>query len=91
MAARNQCYASCPPTTVTIQPPPFVLTIPGPALYCPSEPLGIQQENPCARGGAMGGGASSFLYEGPFYHELESGLGYCTSLASLYRSRYPLL
>nr|ACJ66731.1 beta-keratin [Gekko gecko] len=47
----NQCYASCPASTVTIQPPPFVLTIPGPALYCPNQPLAIEQYNPCAHGG----------------------------------------
>uniref|UniRef100_A0A803TT62 Uncharacterized protein n=1 Tax=Anolis carolinensis TaxID=28377 RepID=A0A803TT62_ANOCA len=35
----NQCYSCCPASTVTIQPPPFVLTIPGPALYCPDQPL----------------------------------------------------
>ncbi|CAI5798444.1 Keratin-associated 12-2 [Podarcis lilfordi] len=45
---RNECYASCPASTVTIQPPPFVLTIPGPALYCPDQPLCIEQCNPCA-------------------------------------------
>ncbi|KAK9391016.1 putative protein li-ac-35 [Crotalus adamanteus] len=44
----NECYAQCPASTVTIQPPPFVLTIPGPALYCPDQPLGIEQHNPCA-------------------------------------------
>uniref|UniRef100_A0A8C5WPT7 Uncharacterized protein n=1 Tax=Laticauda laticaudata TaxID=8630 RepID=A0A8C5WPT7_LATLA len=35
-------------STVTIQPPPFVLNIPGPALYCPDQPLCIEQYNPCA-------------------------------------------
>ncbi|KAG8146930.1 hypothetical protein E2320_014013 [Naja naja] len=44
----DECYAQCPASTVTIQPPPFVLTIPGPALYCPDQPLGIEQHNPCA-------------------------------------------
>uniref|UniRef100_A0A8D0AZB2 Keratin n=1 Tax=Salvator merianae TaxID=96440 RepID=A0A8D0AZB2_SALMN len=43
----EQCYSQCPPTTVTIQPPPFVLNIPGPALHCPDQPLCIEQCNPC--------------------------------------------
>ncbi|XP_048364311.1 scale keratin-like [Sphaerodactylus townsendi] len=54
----NQCFASCPASTVTIQPPPFVLTIPGPALYCPNQPMAIEQHNPCAGSGyGMGGPA----------------------------------
>ncbi|XP_003226399.2 uncharacterized protein li-ac-35 [Anolis carolinensis] len=53
----NQCYASCPASTVTIQPPPFVLNIPGPALYCPDQPFRIEQFNPCAGRGVRGGNA----------------------------------
>nr|XP_034955122.1 scale keratin-like [Zootoca vivipara] len=60
----NQCYAQCPASTVTIQPPPFVLTIPGPAIYCPDQPLKVEQYNPCARGGY--GGGSSALYASDF-------------------------
>uniref|UniRef100_A0A8D0H3H7 Uncharacterized protein n=1 Tax=Sphenodon punctatus TaxID=8508 RepID=A0A8D0H3H7_SPHPU len=58
-----QCYACCPPSTVTIRPPPFVLNIPGPALYCPSQPFGIEQHNPCAT--RYGGGAlvDAFTYD----------------------------
>ncbi|KAK9391017.1 glycine-rich cell wall structural protein-like [Crotalus adamanteus] len=55
----SECYASCPASTVTIQPPPFVLNIPGPALYCPDQVFGIEQHNPCAGFGGMvarGGG-----------------------------------
>ncbi|XP_053224895.1 scale keratin-like [Podarcis raffonei] len=63
----NQCYAQCPASTVTIQPPPFVLNIPGPALYCPDQPLAIEQYNPCARGGYGGGyGGASALYANDF-------------------------
>uniref|UniRef100_A0A8D0AXU6 Uncharacterized protein n=1 Tax=Salvator merianae TaxID=96440 RepID=A0A8D0AXU6_SALMN len=58
----NECYAQCPPSTVTIQPPPFVLTIPGPALYCPDQPFGIEQYNPCARG--YGGGSPALYSSG---------------------------
>ncbi|XP_033030720.1 scale keratin-like [Lacerta agilis] len=80
----NQCFASCPASTVTIQPPPFVLTIPGPALYyCPDQPFGIEQYNPCARmvpyhEGGRRGGYSSF-YSGP-----ASGL----SSSSIYSKRF---
>ncbi|KAJ6652176.1 hypothetical protein lerEdw1_013137 [Lerista edwardsae] len=45
---QNQCAFNCPPSTVTIQPPPFVISIPGPSLYCPDQPLCIEQFNPCA-------------------------------------------
>uniref|UniRef100_A0A670JZ13 Keratin n=1 Tax=Podarcis muralis TaxID=64176 RepID=A0A670JZ13_PODMU len=48
-ACVDPCYAQCPPSTVTIRPPPFVLTIPGPALCCPDQPFCIEQHNPCAR------------------------------------------
>ncbi|KAG8146931.1 hypothetical protein E2320_014011 [Naja naja] len=44
---RMPCYSSCPPVTVTVQPPPFTLSIPGPSLYCPDQPLCIDQCNPC--------------------------------------------
>uniref|UniRef100_A0A8D2J9S2 Uncharacterized protein n=1 Tax=Varanus komodoensis TaxID=61221 RepID=A0A8D2J9S2_VARKO len=50
----NPCFASCPAATVTIQPPPFILTIPGPALYCPDQPFAIEQCNPCANNYAVG-------------------------------------
>ncbi|KAJ6651693.1 hypothetical protein lerEdw1_020710 [Lerista edwardsae] len=56
MSYYNNCYAQCPASTVTIQPPPFVLTIPGPEFYCPSQAFGIEQYNPCAYyGGGLGG------------------------------------
>uniref|UniRef100_A0ACB8G6L4 Uncharacterized protein n=1 Tax=Sphaerodactylus townsendi TaxID=933632 RepID=A0ACB8G6L4_9SAUR len=44
---QNWCHASCPLVTMTIQPPPFVLTIPGPSMYCPNQSLWIEQCNPC--------------------------------------------
>ncbi|KAK9391012.1 KRTAP12-2: Keratin-associated protein 12-2 [Crotalus adamanteus] len=48
MASRwDLCSFNCPPTTVTIQPPPFCLSIPGPSLHCPDQPLCIEQCNPC--------------------------------------------
>lgn len=92
MAARNECYASCPAATVTIQPPPFTLNIPGPAIYCPNQELRIEQHNPCAGGG---GGSSrlvpAFFIEEDFaYPALESGYGYGSSLAALYLNRMAL-
>uniref|UniRef100_A0A8D0H261 Uncharacterized protein n=1 Tax=Sphenodon punctatus TaxID=8508 RepID=A0A8D0H261_SPHPU len=60
------CYAQCPPSTVTIQPPPFVLTIPGPALYCPNQPFGIEQHNPCAGITPRGGGMEAIAYNDDF-------------------------
>ncbi|KAL7978043.1 hypothetical protein Chor_005030 [Crotalus horridus] len=48
MASRwDLCSFTCPPTSVTIQPPPFTVTVPGPALFCPDQPLCIDQFNPC--------------------------------------------
>ncbi|KAJ6652188.1 hypothetical protein lerEdw1_013119 [Lerista edwardsae] len=54
----NPCSANCPPVTVTIQPPPFVLSIPGPSIYCPDQPVCIEQSNPCVpriEGGSRAG------------------------------------
>ncbi|CAI5798443.1 glycine-rich cell wall structural keratin-like [Podarcis lilfordi] len=51
----NNCAFQCPPSTVTIQPPPFVVTIPGPEMYCPNQVFGIEQYNPCAGYGMLGG------------------------------------
>uniref|UniRef100_A0A8D0L8L3 Uncharacterized protein n=1 Tax=Sphenodon punctatus TaxID=8508 RepID=A0A8D0L8L3_SPHPU len=62
---KQECYASCPASTVTIQPPPFVLTIPGPSLCCPDKPFGIEQHNPCAvSGGHSGGGNHEAISHG---------------------------
>uniref|UniRef100_A0A8D0GY91 Uncharacterized protein n=1 Tax=Sphenodon punctatus TaxID=8508 RepID=A0A8D0GY91_SPHPU len=72
----NLCQATCPPSTVTIQPPPFVLTIPGPALYCTDQPLCIDQYNPCAYG--YGG-----LTDGR-YTALSSGRAFGSSVISPY-------
>lgn len=87
----NQCYASCPPSTVTIQPPPFVLTIPGPALYCPDQPLGIEQYNPCANAVPLGGSRALYGSGGggsnlsSFYTQaLPSSSNYCYSSYRLY-------
>ncbi|CAI5798448.1 beta-keratin-related keratin-like [Podarcis lilfordi] len=61
-AGHNECYAQCPASTVTIQPPPFILNIPGPALYCPDQPLAIEQSNPCVGAGGGYGGGNHSLY-----------------------------
>ncbi|KAL8184671.1 UNVERIFIED_CONTAM: hypothetical protein K2H54_024521 [Gekko kuhli] len=45
----DACSPQCPTSTVTIQPPPFVVTIPGPELHCPDRAFYIQQYNPCAK------------------------------------------
>ncbi|KAK9391018.1 glycine-rich cell wall structural protein-like [Crotalus adamanteus] len=90
MDRRSPCYASCPPSTVAIQPPPFVLTIPGPALFCPNQLLQITQHNPCARGGmGVGGRAmlSDFIDEDLSNLELEPSSRHRSALATLYRSR----
>ncbi|KAJ6651937.1 hypothetical protein lerEdw1_015907 [Lerista edwardsae] len=55
-----ECQATCPPTTVTVQPPPFILHIPGPGLFCPDQPFHIEQHNPCVTGG--GGPARPALF-----------------------------
>uniref|UniRef100_A0A8D0ASV7 Uncharacterized protein n=1 Tax=Salvator merianae TaxID=96440 RepID=A0A8D0ASV7_SALMN len=71
----DPCHARCPPSTVCIQPPPFVVNIPGPALYCPDQPMAIEQCNPCAirYGGGfralnadVGSNLSSFCYQPSF-------------------------
>ncbi|KAL7978054.1 hypothetical protein Chor_005041 [Crotalus horridus] len=48
MASGWNCYTSCPPMTVTIQPPPYTLNIPGPSIYCADQSVCIEQCNPCA-------------------------------------------
>uniref|UniRef100_A0A8D0H8C9 Uncharacterized protein n=1 Tax=Sphenodon punctatus TaxID=8508 RepID=A0A8D0H8C9_SPHPU len=70
----NPCYAQCPPSTVTIQPPPFVLTIPGPSICCPYQPFGIVQNNPCdySYGGVSGGRAEALSYSGSSISNLYS-------------------
>nr|XP_060614506.1 scale keratin-like [Anolis sagrei ordinatus] len=80
---RNQCYASCPASTVTIQPPPFVLNIPGPALYCPDQPFRIEQQNPCAGSGYGGGNPALYASGGTnfsnFYSRALPSSNYCYS------------
>lgn len=44
----RQCYFRYPVSTVMIQAPRFVITIPGPSLCCQNQPLKIQHFNPCA-------------------------------------------
>ncbi|ETE62823.1 Claw keratin, partial [Ophiophagus hannah] len=86
----SPCYASCPPSTVVIRPPTFTLTIPGPAIFCPNQPLQIAQHNPCAHGG-MGVEErmmlSDFINEDLPNLELELSSRYGSALATLYRSR----
>nr|ABU98610.1 beta-keratin 22 [Gekko gecko] len=49
------CINQIPPSEVMIQPPPFVLTVPGPILAASCEPVSVGGYTPCASSGSRGG------------------------------------
>lgn len=75
--ANVACSEQLPGSEVVIQPPPSVVTIPGPVLSATSEPaavaqttysgLGAQGLSPLYSGGALGGYGRSGLYSGGLY------------------------
>uniref|UniRef100_A0A670ZBK5 Keratin n=1 Tax=Pseudonaja textilis TaxID=8673 RepID=A0A670ZBK5_PSETE len=52
------CINQVPPSEIVIQPPPFVVTIPGPILSASCEPVAVGGYSACAGGygGYLGGG-----------------------------------
>ncbi|KAL7978030.1 hypothetical protein Chor_005017 [Crotalus horridus] len=54
------CINQVPPSEVTIKPPAFVITIPGPILSASCDPVAVGGNTPCAPGGVGGIGGGYF-------------------------------
>ncbi|KAJ6652808.1 hypothetical protein lerEdw1_010663 [Lerista edwardsae] len=54
--AAVSCITQIPSSEVVVQPPSYVMTIPGPIMSASCEPLRVGGYSPCSSGGGMGGG-----------------------------------